>query len=183
MEVSFTRRLLLYEFSVELNYYTYFLNMFRHILLLVLMLLALEENILFIFWYYQAQKVHSGSFASLFYQLFAIPECITTQLQYYQKDNVNCSHERLQQKSYHPRGKHSTESRKIISVTRALSAVDTRRPYFSCSRIYMEKLTNEYNTLVKKKHRLPWNTFVGKNGHAIDMDTCYKHKISSVLHC
>ena len=36
----------------------------------------------------QAQNVQSGSFARLFYQLFAIPDCITTQQQYYQKDNV-----------------------------------------------------------------------------------------------
>ncbi len=36
----------------------------------------------------------------------------------------------------------------------------------------MEKLTKKYNALVKKKHRLTYNTFVGKDGHAIDMTTC-----------
>ena len=60
-----------------------------------------------------------------------------------------------------------SSSRNIISVT-----VD-KRPFFFCLRMYMEKLTTKYNALVKKNHRLTWNTFVGR---AIDMTTSYKHK-------
>ncbi len=39
------------------------------------------------------------------------------------------------------------------------------------------KTDNEVQcSIVKKKHRLTWNTFVGKDSHAIDMTTYYKHK-------